>query len=195
MPLSTPQEREPLHRRNVECRGYKREDGLYDIEARLTDTKAYDFPNEFRGEIKKGEPVHDMWIRLTVNADIEITAVEAVMDAYPYRMCPDIESAFKALEGLVIGPGWSRKVKQRIGGTKGCTHLAELLGPLATAAFQTIVPLRQRLEKAAAGRQNTKKKTQSGDQPPPPQIDSCHAYARDSDVVKKHWPQFYKAGK
>ncbi|MBT4769887.1 MAG: DUF2889 domain-containing protein [Rhodospirillaceae bacterium] len=191
MPLSAPSLRQPLHRRNIECCGFKREDGLYDIEARLTDTKAYDFPNEFRGEIKNGEPVHDMWIRLTVNADIEIITVEAVMDAFPYRICPDIEPTFKALEGLTIGPGWSRKVKQRIGGMKGCTHMVELLGPLATAAFQTIVPLRQRLEKTATSSQGT----ESGDEPPPPQIDSCHAYARDSEVVKKHWPQFYKDGK
>ena len=35
--------REPLHRRTIEIHGYKREDGLYDIEGHLVDTKPYDF--------------------------------------------------------------------------------------------------------------------------------------------------------
>ena len=39
MPLSTPQERELLHSRDIVLRGYQRADGLYDIEAQLTDTK------------------------------------------------------------------------------------------------------------------------------------------------------------
>ena len=39
MPLSPPPERELLHSRDIVLRGYRRADGLYDIEAHLTDTK------------------------------------------------------------------------------------------------------------------------------------------------------------
>ena len=31
--------REPLHRRSIEIHGYKRDDGLYDVEGHLVDTK------------------------------------------------------------------------------------------------------------------------------------------------------------
>jgi hypothetical protein len=40
----TPQRpREPLHRRSIEIHGYKRDDGLFDIEGHLVDTKSIDF--------------------------------------------------------------------------------------------------------------------------------------------------------
>ena len=57
MPLSSPVAREPIHTRRIECRGYRRADGLWDIEGHLVDTKAYAFMNRHRGEVKAGEPV------------------------------------------------------------------------------------------------------------------------------------------
>ena len=51
MPLSAPVPRQLLHRRIVQCTGYRREDGLWDIEGQLVDTKAYSFPNEDRGGV------------------------------------------------------------------------------------------------------------------------------------------------
>ena len=56
MPLSPPEDREPIHHRRIDCRGYRRKDGLWDIEGHLTDVKSDPFPNTFRGEIKPGEP-------------------------------------------------------------------------------------------------------------------------------------------
>ena len=41
MPLSEPTAREPLHRRTIDMVGYRRADGLFDIEAHLIDTKTY----------------------------------------------------------------------------------------------------------------------------------------------------------
>ncbi len=72
MSLSTPTPRTPLHLRNIECHGYRRSDGLFDIEGRVTDSKTYDFPNDFRGHIKAGENIHDMSLRLTLNQDLVI---------------------------------------------------------------------------------------------------------------------------
>jgi hypothetical protein len=45
---------------------------------------------------------------------------------------------FHNLVGLQIGPGWRRKVQAAIGGRHGCTHITELLGPVATIAYQTL---------------------------------------------------------
>ena len=45
MPLPEPgAKREPLHRRTIEIVGYRRADGLYDIEGRLHDRKDVAFP-------------------------------------------------------------------------------------------------------------------------------------------------------
>ena len=56
MALSPNAAREHLHTRALEFQGYRRDDGLFDIEAHLTDVKSYGFKNEHRGEIKAGEP-------------------------------------------------------------------------------------------------------------------------------------------
>ncbi len=180
MPLSTPTAREALHTRDVVCVGYKRGDGLYDVEGHLVDTKSYSFSNKARGEIKPGEPLHEMWIRLTLDEHMHIHDVEAVTDAGPFEICPDIVDRFKLLIGLSIGPGWTRKAQERLGGANGCTHLLELLRPVATTAYQTLYSARkQRGNGEPAGAKK------------PAFIDTCHALASDSVVVKEHWPRFY----
>ncbi len=183
MPLTEPAPRKPLHLRHVECRGYEREDGLFDIEGRVVDTKTYSFANRDRGEIKAGEAVHDMSIRLTIDEDGLIHEVEAVTDYGPYRICPDITPNFSRLKGLKVGPGFLRKVKDRVGGVEGCTHLIELLAPLATTTFQTLVQVPKR--RAAAG------EAEVGRQGPPRVLNTCHAYRSDSEVVRRFWPAFY----
>ena len=45
---------------------------------------------------------------------------------------------FDELVGLKIAPGWRRQVQAAIGGRHGCTHITELLGPVATVAYQTM---------------------------------------------------------
>lgn len=179
MPLSTPAPRKLVHRRAVKCRGYHREDGLWDIEGHVVDTKTYAFENRERGTIEPGEPIHDMWVRVTVDDNLVIHDAEAVTDHGPFSVCPAIADRFKLLVGLRIGRGWRRKVQELLGGVNGCTHLRELLGPVATTAFQTIYPIKSRRK----GEANNGKK--------PPILDSCHALASDSEIVKVHWPRFY----
>ena len=138
MSLTAPAEREPIHHRQIACRGYRRADGLWDIEGHLTDVKSYPFSNAWRGEIAPGEAIHDMWLRLTLDDDLTVIEVEAATVAGPFAVCAAITPAFAKLAGLKIGPGWRGEVQRRLGGVHGCTHLVELLAPLATTAYQTI---------------------------------------------------------
>ncbi|MCC7487668.1 MAG: DUF2889 domain-containing protein [Burkholderiales bacterium] len=180
MPLASPAPRRPMHTRAIECRGYEREDGLWDIEAHLTDTKTYvHLRREGGRERQAGEPIHDMWLRVTIDLDMKIHAVEAVTDSGPYARCGDITPGFGALVGLTIGVGWRRGIAERVGGVKGCTHLVELLGPLGTTAFQATGRARQ---ERAAGKPVTRK---------PYQLNSCHVYQDDSPAVLERWPDFY----
>jgi len=183
MPLTPPAEREPMHTRTIECRGYRRRDGMWDIEGHLTDVKAYAFENDHRGTIRPGEPLHDMWIRLTVDDALTIQAVEAVTDAAPYGVCPSIAPNFQRLVGLAIKPGFTARVKQLLGGVEGCTHLVDLLGPVATTAFQTVFPVLAR-ERAGA--------IEGGAAPGrrPVLLNTCHAFASDGDLVRRRWPAF-----
>ena len=127
MPLSAAAPRKAQHIRRYEAIGYLREDGLYDIEGHLTDEKTYPFDNRWRGTVVPGEKLHDMHLRLTINDDMEIVAVEAATEASPFSLCSDITASYQQLVGLRIVSGFSRKALERIGGVKGCTHISELL--------------------------------------------------------------------
>lgn len=189
MPLTPAVERDLAHDRTIICRGWRRVDGMWDIEGHLVDTKTYGFPNEFRGQVHAGEPIHDMWLRLTIDADLTVVDAEAATDAGPFPICPDITPNFKRLIGLTIGDGWRRAVRERLGGVEGCTHLVELLGPLATTAYQTIFGEKSRMRREAEAR---------GEAPPearrsgrPPLLNSCHAFGEQSPVVAKLWPEWH----
>ena len=194
MPLSPPVGRQHLHTRRVTCQGFYRDDGLFDIEGRITDEKTYEHANEWRGALPPGEFVHDMSIRLTLDHRFTIVDVEAVTDKSPYRMCGDVAPSFKKLIGLRIGAGFNRAVRERLGGTQGCTHIVELLGPVATTAFQTAGSRRVN-ELQAAHRLKIGKPAKPRD-PSKPQrkpyvLDSCYSWASDSEVTKRWVPQFY----
>jgi hypothetical protein len=181
MPLSPPAQRQPLHRRLIDMHGYEREDGLFDIEGHLTDTKSQAF-NTLDRRVEIGEALHGMWIRLTVDADLLIHACEAATDASPYAMCPQAAPNFSLLAGLTIGPGFNRAVQERVGGTVGCTHLREMLAQIATVAFQTTYEARQ-------ARRRAKARPDDAAGPRPGLIGTCLAYAPDSPVVAAQWPE------
>lgn len=188
MPLSLPTcRRQALHQRSIECRGFEREDGLWDIEARMVDIKDDFVHTQSRGDLSPGEPLHDMWLRVTLDNGFLIHDIQAVTDAAPFVMCPNITHRFQLLKGLRINAGWNRKVKELLGDVKGCTHLVELLGPIATTAFQTIYPaLRKRMEKLGVPFPEEEK---------PVVLDTCHAFASDSVVVKQYFPKYYTGPK
>jgi hypothetical protein len=189
MPLSAPAPREHIHTRHVTCEGYRREDGLWDIEGHLVDTKTYAFSNNERGEIEPGVPVHEMRIRLTIDDTFEIRAVEAVTEHSPFSVCREIAPNFERLVGLTIGAGWRRAVAARVGGVEGCTHIVELLGPVATTAFQTIMPLRER-ERAKRQRE-AGSAAKTGERKRPRLLNTCHAFREDGPKTKEFWPDFY----
>ena len=170
-------------------KGYFRADGLWDIEGHMRDTKTYPFENAHRGIVEAGEAVHDMLLRITVDDDMLIHGAEAVTVAGPYTLCGDIAPDYEQLVGLRVGAGFHREVKKRLGGRAGCTHLSELLYPMATVCYQT----------AYASKNKARKDFGMPVDPPPQQgdkrpghIDACHAMRDDGPLVKEIWPQFYQ---
>jgi hypothetical protein len=196
MPLRQPAPRERLHTRAIEINGFRRTDGRYDIEAHLTDVKSYDQTNYDRGHIAPGEPVHDMWLRLTVDEKMLIHEVEAVSDKTPYVMCPTAAPNFTRLVGMRIKAGFLREATHAVGGTVGCTHLRELLQQMATTAFQTINPAKAQREMAAEGvlepgsdalDKRITEKWGGGNKI----LNTCLAYDEKGPLVKRRWPELY----
>lgn len=178
MPLSEAAPRKHLHTRSITLHGYQREDGRFDIEADITDTKSYQFDIDTR-TVKVGDPLHHMRARITVDEDLVITAAEAVTEAGPFAICPGGAETFGRIVGLCIKAGFLKAANERLGGSVGCTHIRELLQQMATVAFQTTYPVRAKRE---------------GDSPSarPRLLNTCHAYADTNEVVQKRWPHLYK---
>jgi hypothetical protein len=180
MALTRPQPRDHVHTRDIRCRGFRRKDGLWDVEAVLEDTKTYSFANHDRNGINSGEPIHRMRIRLTVDDNLCVQAAEADTEAAPFTICPAVNPVFDTLVGLRVGPGWRRSVMDRMSRSSGCTHLTDLLlGPVTTTVMQTVGAARSRRQSA------------SPDGGKPALLDSCHAFASDGPVVKREWPEHY----
>jgi hypothetical protein len=174
-PMDAP--RTPLHTRTIRLDGFARPDGLYDVEARLTDVKHYDLPaGEGRAALPQGQPMHDMAVTMTVDAQGVIRHFEARTLSGPHALCQDGAASFGRLVGLSVRKGFLKAAFERVGGTVGCTHLRELLQPMATVAFQSM------REKRVAGYTEDRK---------PPLIDSCAAWAATGDWVRVRFPRFY----
>jgi hypothetical protein len=178
MPLPVPEvERELTHTRRVRYEGYKRADGLWDIEAHLSDVKNHDYRLK-TGVRRAGQPVHDMWLRVTIDGDMKIVAASASSDAVPYPGgCETIAPAYGTLVGLSLIKDFRNNVREAFGGVRGCTHLTEMLGGLPTAAIQTF-----------AGERNEE---QEGGMKPF-QLDQCHALESGTETVRKWYPKWYK---
>jgi hypothetical protein len=167
--------REHVHQRQITVNGFVRSDGLYDIEAELTDHKTYSFPSDFRGTVTPDMPVHHMILRITMTDQRVITAAKVITVSGPYAVCPQANDVFDALVGLQIGPGWRKTVQAAIGGKHGCTHISELMGPVATIAYQTLYGQQVRERRETGSFSDAAKQQQRRHL-----LNSCVGYAEDN---------------
>lgn len=176
MPLSPPAARTHLHTRDVVYRGFRRDDGLWDVEAELRDTKTQRLVAPGERCWEPGEPIHGMTIRLTVDGSAVVRAIEVAMDHVPHGPCPEAAAPMQRMVGSSMARGWRRAIDEHLGGVQGCAHLRELLFNMATAAFQTMVP-------------------DAADPPsdqPPPYLGKCLTWDFDGPTVERIYPMFYR---
>jgi len=179
--LSPPVKRELAQTRTITCTGYKRADGFFDIEAHLVDTKPFDVDRPRFGAPKPaGHPLHEMKIRVTIDSEMSIHEAEAATIHAPFDPCAVPPTVFPKLKGFSFKKGWKQDVARIMGGTKGCTHLRELLGVLATVAYQTVVSTDEYFARFEDGKIR------------PFFIGTCHTYVESGPVIKRLYPNFYK---
>ena len=173
-------ERELTHTREIRYVGYKRADGLWDLEAHLTDVKSHD-QHMKAGVRRAGQPVHEMWLRVTIDKHMNVLDAAASSDAVPYPDgCEHIAPAYRKIIGLNLMKDFRKQLRAHFGGVKGCTHITELLGGLPTAAIQTF-----------AGEM----KEERPDGKRPFQLDQCHALDTRSETVRRWYPKWHKKEK
>ena len=162
-------------------RVFARDNGLYDVEAHLVDRKAFPFTRSGNPvPVPAGQALHDLWVRLTVDAQYVVHAIEASSDVTPFALCREAEATLAVLVGEKVARGWSTKVKERLRGASGCTHLMEMLVTMGTTAHQGIRGMHPEQIRAVDGNGV------------PLKLDSCFAYGRQRGVVKMLWPEHYQ---
>jgi hypothetical protein len=173
--------REELHFRCINMRGFRRSDGLFEVEGRVTDYKPHDFVAASGGrQVPAGEPIHDMGVRLVYDDQLRVQDVSTITNAAPYAQCPEGGRALQSMKGVRMVSGWNAEVRNRLRGAQSCTHLMELLIPMATVAYQSLSALGNRVDRLdATGR--------------PTKIDNCYAYGAERELVRVRWPEFYRA--
>jgi DUF2889 family protein len=126
-----------IHGRQVQITTYEYEKDSVVVEGRLTDnryTKTYYFSS---GESRPPGVVHDLVIRMVVRGpELVIDDIDVDMETVPREDCRDVLNTLKRVIGMKIRAGFTEKVKQKLGGAKGCTHLVALLLAMAPAAVQ-----------------------------------------------------------
>ena len=172
--------REELHFRRIDMRGWRRSDGLFEVEGRVVDRKPHAFKSPSGSKVTPAnEAIHDMGVKLVFDKNMLVHDVLAFTNSAPYADCLAAGNALQKIKGLHISGGWSREVKERLGGAQSCTHLMQLLIPLGTTAFQSLTMIRM-------DRPDTLKADGK-----PMKVDSCYAYAAERGVVMHRWPAFY----
>ena len=177
MPLPPAQPRRLLHTREVRYEGFEREDGLFDIEASLLDTKTFGFVVPGERTWEAGDAIHRMSIRLTVDLQMTVQDIEVVMDDRPHPECMGAQAPMRRVIGCSLRRGWRQAIDERLGKVQGCAHLRELLFNMGTVAFQTLARrLNEAQEQAGA---------------PPLAMGGCLAWDPRGPMVARIYPQFH----
>ena len=177
--------RRHVHSRSIQVDAHARDDGLWDIEAHLVDTKSRDFELA-TGVRKAGDPVHEMHLRLTIDTDFNVVDAEAESLRVPYEgECDQVGPNYKRLVGLNLLDNFRRHALDRLGGTKGCTHITELTGVLPTAAVQGFA--------GEVFRTHASPEAAAAEEQMPFQLDRCQALRLDGPAVAKYYPRWFRA--
>lgn len=188
--LPPPAPRRHVHTRAIVMRGFQRDDGLWDIEGELKDTKTHVWPSWEDGEQPPDVPVHHMLVRVTLDSAYTVQAVAAALPATPFPECNDGGPPLQGLVGASMSRGWRKAIEATLGGVRGCTHLRELLMNLGTVAYQTIGGELRRAEWEALPAPRVHPPLATA---PKPHWDKCIGWRLDGEVIRRWAPDFHQS--
>lgn len=181
--LPASHEREHIHTRSVVTRGYIRGDGLWDLDAEIHDSKTYTTRNADGLETQPGAGIHHMKVRLTLDESFKVVDAVSVMPCTPFPECKAAADPVRGLIGATVGRGWRKVIDEAMGGTRGCTHVREMVASMATVAFQTIPNYRTYQRRLRGEPRPVGGK-------PGHQLGQCLGWDTDGPVVARIAPEF-----
>jgi hypothetical protein len=129
-------ETQKIHSRGIEIATYEGGSDSIIVEGVLTDER---LANSYRpsGEALPPGTVHHMIIRMEVRGPkLVITDIEVEMPTVPMQECRETLDSLTPIKKLPIVSGFTNRVKDLVGGAKGCAHLVALITAMASAAVQ-----------------------------------------------------------
>ncbi|NPU84791.1 MAG: DUF2889 domain-containing protein [Syntrophaceae bacterium] len=127
---------EKYHTRTIETTSYDYDERRFVVEGCLTDYRFKDY-HLATGEERSGGILHQMIVCLLVNkASLEIEDLQVEMPVIPRDECLETIDCLDPVKGMKIVGGFSAKVKDIAGGTKGCNHLVALLTAMGPSVMQ-----------------------------------------------------------
>jgi hypothetical protein len=126
------------HERTITMATYPAGEGRVVVEGRLVDRRLSDY-FLITGEKREAGDIHHMVIRLLVSTgDLSIEDIEVELVSVPREECAAVRDSLAVIKGERIVRGYSDRMKELLGGVKGCTHLVTLLIAMGPAALQGI---------------------------------------------------------
>jgi len=126
-----------IHERNLSIRTTEIGENMICIEGNLTDERLCPaFQYSKRQLVDKGV-YHHIQVKMTLSLPkLTIESIRAQMPTVPIEHCREIERVVTQLVGIQLARGFSRKVRERIGGVNGCVHMTQLLLAMSAASVQ-----------------------------------------------------------
>jgi len=179
-----PNECTRIHNRNLDISTYATGGDAIIVEGTLLDNRFQDtyLPG---GNVRPAGPVHHLIIRMLVRGPgLVIEDIDVEMPIVPRaEACRETLDSLEPLKGMPISSGFTARVKELVGGPKGCAHLTALLLAMAPAAVQGAW--------AAVARQSVDSARLS-ERALDFVVDTCRVWRSDGPLVKEYTEKIHR---
>ena len=128
----------PVHSRNIDIRTFPADTGRVVVEGCLRDERLV-CGTRWNGESENPGVVHRIVVRLLLGEwPLTILDAEAEMLDVPHALCSSTLESIRQVKGVAIVPGYGKEIQERLGGIRGCTHMAHLVGAMGIAALHGV---------------------------------------------------------
>lgn len=109
------------------------------IRGTLNDFRRLPYRQYLSGEIKEPGTIHNMTVEMEISLpELVILSAKCSMQSVPNEDCREISGCVDRIIGLSIKRGFTRTVRDLLGGNKGCLHITQLVLTMGSAAAQAL---------------------------------------------------------
>ena len=170
-----------IHTRNISLSTYPAKDNCVIVEGILKDDRTVGIYIA-TGEKKPPGTIHQMIIRMLIGPPgMTILDVEVEMVDVPRDQCVETMDSIKRLKGLQVKSGFTAKVKDLMGGNKGCAHMTTLvtsMGHEVIQGYYTFFALNNNVAESKTSFEYKKGINSFLE-------DTCYVWRKDGPLIKK----------